>query len=544
MLLRRLAFVLLWLGIAGALLALAARVLPWPLILPLLLVLPWVALSAANGVLGLALLLSRDPLPRVLPALRHAKPGLPRGLTGIAVCLRNEEMARVLPPLARLLDGLAAAGAVQRFELWFLSDTSDPALIAAEDAAIAAFRAARPQDAARIHLRRRAVNTGFKAGNIMAFLDAEGRRLDHLLTLDADSEMSAHAVLRLVAAMEARSNIALIQQLIVGRPASSPFPRLFQFGMRAGMRAWAMGQAWWQGPEGPYWGHNALIRVAPFRTHCRLETLPDGSTVLSHDMVEATRLTAAAWQVWCLPDEAGSLEANPPALPEFITRDLRWGAGNMQYLELLKRPHVTLLGRWQLAQAILLFLCAPAWALAFALAVPLACAGAFEGVPGWSLAGVMLAFWAAAHAPKLAGYAEVMLRGDRAARYGGRARFAAGALAELVFATLLAPIRVAHMTRFLLALPFGARIGWAAQNRADRDVGWEDAVNLLAPHALIGLALFLPLASWAPWALPFAFVWAGGLLLAIPFCVVTASSRFGAWLRARGLAATPEEIAG
>ena len=50
------------------------------------------------------------------------------------------------------------------------------------------------------------------------------------------------------------------------------------------------GQAWWQGDEGPYWGHNAVIRIAPFRAHARLETLPDGSHILSHDQVEAILL--------------------------------------------------------------------------------------------------------------------------------------------------------------------------------------------------------------------------------------------------------------
>jgi membrane glycosyltransferase len=40
------------------------------------------------------------------------------------------------------------------------------------------------------------------------------------------------------------------------------------------------------------------------------------------------------------------------------------------------------------------------------------------------------------------------------------------------------------------------------------------------------------------WALPFA----GGLLVAIPFCVVTADPGFSAWLRRHGIAAVPEEI--
>ena len=41
----------------------------------------------------------------------------------------------------------------------------------------------------------------------------------------------------------------------------------------------------------------------------------------------------------------------------------------------------------------------------------------------------------------------------------------------------------------------------------------------------------------ALWALPLA----GGLLVAIPLCVLTADPRFGRWLRERQIAAIPEE---
>ncbi len=139
-----------------------------------------------------------------------------------------------------------------------------------------------------------------------------------------------------------------MQHLTVGSPAASAFPRLFQFGMRAGMRVWATGQAWWQGDEGPYWGHNAAFRIAPFRAHARLAPLPDGTPILSHDQVEAAQLRAAGWGVAVLPEEDGSFEENPPALPEFLRRDTRWLAGNLQYRHLLLRPGLRPMGRWQL----------------------------------------------------------------------------------------------------------------------------------------------------------------------------------------------------
>ena len=109
--------------------------------------------------------------------------------------------------------------------------------------------------------------------------------------------------------------------------------------MRHGMRAYTMGSAWWQGDCGPYWGHNALVRVAPFMAHCRLPLLPGrpplGGRVLSHDQVEAVLMRRAGWQVRVLPDEDGSFEENPPTLSDFVKRDLRWCQGNWQYIHLV-----------------------------------------------------------------------------------------------------------------------------------------------------------------------------------------------------------------
>ena len=78
------------------------------------------------------------------------------------------------------------------------------------------------------------------------------------MTLDADSFMTAGAVLRLVRIMQADPRLGILQSLVVGLPSTSAFARVFQFGMRLGMRSYTLGSAWWQGDCGPYWGHNAV----------------------------------------------------------------------------------------------------------------------------------------------------------------------------------------------------------------------------------------------------------------------------------------------
>nr|WP_245211766.1 glucans biosynthesis glucosyltransferase MdoH [Neoroseomonas oryzicola] len=543
--LRRSLFLALALAITAGLVALAAAVLApggwtaWEVLILLcyLGTVPWSALSAANALVGLVILLAtKDPPAFVLPALRAARPGPPAGRTAIAICVRNEDMGAVLPPLGRLIDGLPP----DLFALWVLSDTPGGPVADAEEAAVRAFAADRPN----VHYRRRSVNEGFKAGNVMDFLDHHAAGLDYFLCLDADSEMTPAAVLRLVACMEADDRLAIVQQLIHGRPATAAFPRLFQFGMRQGMRSWATGQAWWQGDEGPYWGHNALIRIAPFRELCRLEPLPDGSRILSHDQVEATRLHAAGWKVRVLPDDTGSAEGNPPTFGDFVTRDLRWAGGNMQYLALLRLPGMTPMARWQLVQAILLFLGAPLWCAILVLAAGNALTGGGATTPTWALVALLAATWACHYAPKLAGYAEVLLKPALAERYGGGAAFARGAAAEIAFTTLMEPARLMAQTLFLLALPFGLKVGWTAQNRADRGVTWADAARQFWPPTVAGLVLAWLFAAASPLALLLALPVLASLLLAIPFAVVTADPGFSARLRQAGICALPEEIDG
>src|SRR5260221_7232165 len=188
-----------------------------------------------------------------------------------------------------------------------------------------------------------------------------------MLVLAADSLMWGAAFLRLVRAMQANPTLGILQTLVVGQPADSAFARIFQFGMRHGMRTHTTGIAWWQGSSGPYWGHNAIVRLEPFVAHCRLPTLsgrpPLGGPVLSHDQVEAALMRAAGYEVRGIADEFESWEENPPSLPDFIKRDLRWRQGNMQYLRLLCRRGLKPMGRFQLVNAIFMYLGAPFWIL-------------------------------------------------------------------------------------------------------------------------------------------------------------------------------------
>ena len=272
---------------------------------------------------------------------------------------------------------------------------------------------------------------------------------------------------------------------------------------------------------------------------------PLGGDILSHDQVEAALMRRAGYEVRVLADEDDSFEDNPPSLPDFIKRELRWCHGNLQYLRLLRLPGLKPVSRVQLALAILMYVSAPAWLAFIGLGTLLAGQSTqFAGVP----LGYGVAFFALVMTlnlvPKLMGLAQVLLRPGAAAPYGGRARVVAGGLAELVVSMLIAPVVAFSIAAGIVRLSLGRRMTWAAQTRhRARGLSWRAGARGFWPHTLTGLAFGLYLGCAAPWALWFAAPVIGALVLSIPVAVVTTRPGPGAWSRRVGLFAIPEETA-
>jgi membrane glycosyltransferase len=512
--------------------------------------LPWTVIGFWNATIGLLIMrFARDPVVAVTPAAGRVSGHEPiLSSTAILVCVRNEPPDRVIRHIAPMIEGLAASGAGQQFHLYVLSDTSDLAHAAIENRHFSeltnAWRGQLP-----ITYRRREANTGFKAGNIHDFCDRWGQSHDFALVLDADSLMTSDAVLRLVRIMQANPQLGILQSLVIGMPSSSAFARIFQFGMRLGMRSYTIGSAWWQGDCGPYWGHNAILRLAPFMAHCHLPILGKGALigghVLSHDQVEAVLMRRAGYEVRVLPEEGASFEQNPPTLLEFIGRDLRWCQGNMQYWHFLAMPGLKAISRYQLAFALLMFLGSPAWigllvfgSIALALAAP---GGTFiRAGAGLVLFGFVLVTW---FAPKIATVIDVLTRPALRQSFGGGLRFVAGVVTETLFFLLLLPIMWFSHTLFIVRLLTGRSIGWGAQARDDHQVPWSLAARQLWPHTVFGACAIALLAVVAPNALPYALFVAGGLLVSIPLTVLTASPSLGRAMVRIGLGRLPEETA-
>lgn len=470
----------------------------------------------------------------------------------------NEDPRRVMARLQATYESVAASGEGERFDFFVLSDTTDPDIwIAEEDAYLALVRRT---GSARIFYRHRSENIGRKAGNIAEWVSRFGGRYAHMIVLDADSLMSGDAIVRLVAALEREADVALIQTLPVIVNGTTPFARLQQFAGRLYGPLIARGVAWWHGPDGNYFGHNAAIRIAAFAAHAGLPTLrgrkPFGGHILSHDFVEAALMRRAGWAIWMAPSLAGSYEETPPSLADYVARDRRWCQGNLQHLGVLTAHGLHWVSRLHLLTGIGSYVTAPLWVAILLVGVLISLEAhfvrpdyfpaGFSLFPNWPVQDPVRAAWVFGITmgilvvPKLLAYVVLLVRPRERRGFGGAGRAFVSMLVEIVLSGLMAPVMMVSQSRAIADVLLGRDSGWQVQRREADGLPMRDAARRFAPHTAAGLALAasayavsLPLLLWM---LPVTV----GLLLAIPLAALTADGRTGDRLRRARLLVTPE----
>jgi len=511
--------------------------------------LPWMVVGFWNAVIGFTVMrFSTDSAMAIMPSIAHVRGDEPvTAATAILLCVRNELPARIIRNLEPMLAGIAASGQGDRFHLYLLSDTNDAEMVRDEEALFSDL-ARRWRDRVPITYRRRTLNTGYKAGNIRDFCEHWGDRHELAVTLDADSFMTAEAVLRLVRIMQADSRLGILQGLVVGLPSTSLFARIFQFGMRLGMRSYTIGSAWWQSDCGPYWGHNAVLRLKPFIEHCELPVLKDGDKehhILSHDQIEAALMRAAGYHVRVVAQEDLGWEENPPTLLEFTRRDLRWCQGNMQYWRFLLLPSLKPVSRYQLMLAIMMFIGSPAWIGLLVLST--IALVSFDSPARFIRAdlGNLLFVWVLVmwFSPKIATFIDLLLRPEDRHAFGGGGRIVMNFIIETAYSILLCPILWIGHTIFLAGLLVRREIGWGGQLRDDHAVPLGLALSALWPQTLVGSIAIALVSATQPSALPYVLCLAAGPALAIPFAMLTAWAPLGRLAVAVGVGRLPEETA-
>ncbi len=514
----------------------------------------WIALSLISSTCGFVAMLRRGDEAAGLDADVAA---LPR--TALLMPAYNEAPARIMAALAVIHADLARLGAGERFDLFILSDTTDPDAWIAEEAAFLALRA--ETGAGHIFYRRRARNTERKAGNIADWVRRWGGAYPHFMILDADSVMTGTCIIRLSAAMAAMPGAGLIQSLPVIVGAQTLFARMQQFAGRLYGPMIAHGIAWWHGAEGNYWGHNAMIRTRAFAEAAGLPTLPGrkpfGGHIMSHDFVEAALIRRAGWAVHMLPALRGSYEECPPSLTELAVRDRRWCQGNLQHAAVLPARGLHPISRLHLLMGIGSYVTAPLWLLFLVLGILISVRARFvlpdyfpagpSLFPTWPVVDPVRSMWvfigtmSVLLGPKLLAWIALVARREERHGFGGAVRALLGVLTETVVAGLLAPVTMLTQSTSVATILSGRDSGWQPQVREDGRAPFRDTLRQYLPHTLTGLGLGLT--SWAVstplllWMSPVVV----GLALAAPLAALTARRGAGRALRRLGLLRTPEE---
>jgi len=506
----------------------------------------WVAAGSVTAAMGYFVLRRGDV--HMLSWRRVAQhPISAEARTALVMPICNEHVGTVFAGLTATAESVVDAGGARLVEIYILSDSSDITVRAAERQAWQLLRDRFAASGLRVHYRWRARRTQRKAGNVADFCRRWGARHRYMLVLDADSVMSGEAVLGLVRLMEAHPKAGIVQSAPVACGVDTPHARAQQFAGRVSGRLFSAGMQYWQLGESHYWGHNAIIRIAPFMAHCGLAKIRGrgglAGEILSHDFVEAALMRRAGWQVWLVPDLPGSWEQQPPHLLAELQRDRRWCQGNLQNAQLITQPGIHRVHRAMFATGALAYLSAPLWLafLALGVALWLGDGHALEGLQRpplllWAATVMLLVL------PRALGVLLVLREGQQAL-FGGRAALLASALFEALLSALQAPVRMAAHTLFVLGALTGLPLQWRSPPREATRLRWRDAAPALLPLSALA-ALALGAGLWADagvglWLAPVALP----LVLAWPIAVWSGRPAAGRRLRRAGLLLTPEELA-
>jgi membrane glycosyltransferase len=472
--------------------------------------------------------------------------------TAIIMPICNEDVRTVFAGLRATCESVAVTGHAPAFDVFVLSDSNNPAIIAAERAAwedLRAQLASQPeQPQIEVYYRLRKRRTDRKAGNVADFCRRWGKDYRYMVVLDADSVMSGDCLVSMVKLMEANPKAGIIQTATQAIGHVTLHARAQQFASRVTGRLFTLGMQFWQMGESHYWGHNAIIRIAPFMEHCALDRIKGtggmSGSIMSHDFVEAALMRRAGFHVWLVADLVGSYEQQPPDLLAELQRDRRWCQGNLQNSRLIAEPGIHPVHRSMFGTGAMAYLSAPLWLCFMTLGTALWLSGS-PMVSDWALLpGELMALWAwtlcMLFLPRILGLAAVIIKGQQNA-YGGIASLLRSALLETLIALLQAPIRMLAHSLFVVIALTGLKLEWKSPPREAAAVPWAHALGQLAPMSgvivllAVGIALIDP--SALMWLLPVGLP----LLLAIPMTVLTSKVGVGTAMRANNYLLIPEE---
>lgn len=482
------------------------------------------------------------------------------GKTALLMPVYNEEPVKVFADLLAMAQELEETGQANHFDIFVLSDTTNPKYWVKEEKLWLETQLRMPEN---IHLyyRRRVKNTARKSGNIEDFCNKWGSLYDFMIVLDADSLLSGKTLLKMSQLMEKNPDTGIIQAPPLCINRHSLFARIQQFAGKVYGGVIAAGSAYWQDGESNYWGHNAIIRVKAFMECCKLPVLtgkaPFGGHILSHDFVEASLICRGGWRTWLLPELSGSYEECPPSMIDFAVRDRRWCQGNLQHIKVLLSKGLNPISRIHFLIGIMSYVSSPIWLCFMLVGIAAALGRAFippdyfpvgySLFPTWPifdkfgtialfLLSMFMLFF-----PKFLGLAVYILQ-NRSKDIDGVFSAIKSVFAEIIFSILSAPVMMMFQSKFVFDILLGRAVGWNTQNRDETGTPWKFAVKIHFWHTVLGILAavvvwkYVNVLFW--WTLPVTL----GLALSIPLSVLSSRESVGMWAKKHKYFVIPEEI--
>jgi len=506
-----------------------------------------VTLGFTQAVFGFFILLrKRDPysLSRTLSDMMPDIASLPA--TAIAIPIYNEDVSRVYEGIRTIYLDLIRTGYIERFDIFILSDSNNPNKWIEEEVAWIDL-CKQVKGFGRIFYRKRNVALNRKSGNISDFLRRWGRKYRYMVVLDADSLMESQTLVRMVQLMEANPMTGIIQTVPSPIQGETFFARLMQFSGALYGPVFQAGLNYWQAGSGNFWGHNAIIRVAPFIDHCALPTISASAAArfMSHDYVEAALMRRANYEVWMAYELGGSYENLPPTPVDHACRDRRWCRGNLQHSWLLSAKGFRPINRLHLFLGILSYLASPLWFIYLILGT-IQCRlywaegaaprfdddiglSSFLDIGGGRLA--LILFFVTITMltlPKVLAVLLALFNRERRQSFGGAVRMVLSFALEHVLSALLAPVQMCFNSRFVAEIMMGRDVPWNPQSRdAGSSLDWGGIVRAHAVLTMVGILWAMvslrinPVFFW--WLSPVTF----GLMGSIPISALLSMTNLG-----------------
>ncbi len=521
----------------------------------------WVSTGFWTSLMGFVTLIRGGDRFSITNSLNQAQiANTPLSKTAVIMPICNEDVTRVFKGLEAIYRSLDQTGKLKHYDFFVLSDSSDPDKWVEEELAWADL-CQRVQGFDHVFYRMRRSSIKRKSGNVADFCRRWGANYEYMIVLDADSIMSGSTLVRLTQMMDANPKVGLIQTVPYTVNRESLYGRLQQFANRTYGPIFVAGLNYWQMGEAHFWGHNAIIRVKPFMEHCGLPRLKGngslGGEIMSHDFVEAALLRRGGWSIWLAYDLEGSYEETATTLPDDLKRDRRWSHGNLQHTKILAAQGLHRIHRVLFVNGVLAYVSAPLWYGLLVLSSLVAVQQAFTptvyfGIqpslfPQWPVSyqlwslGLFMFTMCLLFLPKVLALI-VMFRDPRRVRLmGGRLKLVFSVVLESLFSMVMAPIRMAVHSRFVILPLLGIRARWGTQQREDYELGWREAYAYHGIDTLVGIvwgtAVYIMAPDFFWWLTPVL----AGFLLATPIAVYTSRIRLGLWAKRRGLFLIPEE---